>query len=313
MIRSKKTRKTSWRSEPAVIGVEPLGRVSLELLRRLDAQHVLQKVLERALREGLEARGGLRLAARARIELRGPRADPSVPDREVVGLPRVLRAPPVGEMGIHLEDARRRGSGRRGGSRRVEARQPPVGFVERGADRRNEARGLGKGGEQRRVVGLGLSGGRSMEVEKERRGELLALLIEAAQVPARVARGQASGQPPDALLERAGGFPGAVAIQRERERREGLVDLPALRVEEDRVLEVGARMARLVEAEKERVRAARESSRAVVRDVDPPGAGAVGFDREGPDRVREPRRRVRRRQGRRGAAPRAPRGVSRAP
>ena len=236
----------------------------------------------------------------SRIELGRPRADPSVPDREVVGLPRQLRALPVGEMGVHLEDPRRRGAGRSRRPRRVEARQPPVGFVERGADRRNEARGLGKGAEQRRVVRLRLPGSRSVEVEKERRGELLALLIEAAQIPARVARGQVSGQPSDALLERAGGFPGPLAIQRERERREGLVDLPALRVEEHRVLEVGARMARLVETEKERVRAARESARAVFRDVDASGTGAVGFDREGPDGIREPRRRVRRRQCRRG-------------
>ena len=66
----------------------------------------LQEVPERALGEGLEARGGLRLAARAGIELRGSRADPSVPDREVVGLPRVLRAPAVGEMRVDLQDTR---------------------------------------------------------------------------------------------------------------------------------------------------------------------------------------------------------------
>ena len=86
--------------------IEPLGRVALELLRRLDAQHVAQEVLERALGEGFEPRRRLRLAARAGIQLRGSRAEPSVPDREVVGLPSFFRAPPVGEMGIDLQDTR---------------------------------------------------------------------------------------------------------------------------------------------------------------------------------------------------------------
>ena len=60
-------------------GVEPLGRVALELLRGLEAKDVLEEVPERALREGFEARGGLRLAARAGVELREFRPGPIRP------------------------------------------------------------------------------------------------------------------------------------------------------------------------------------------------------------------------------------------
>ena len=70
-------------------------------------------------------------------------------------------------------------------------------------------------------------------------------------------------------------------------------------------------MPRLVQPEQEGVRPARESSRAVVRDVDPAGARAVGLDREGADGVREARRRLGRGSSS-PAAPRALRGVSRA-
>ncbi len=135
------------------------------------------------------------------------------------------------------------------------------------------------------IVGVRPSGSRAMEIEEERRG---------AGSPAwsrfrmshRSSSRSASRESPDALLERAGGFPGAVAIDREQRLREERVDPPAFRVEEDGVLEVAAGMP-ASSRPRRKVRARPENPPgAEMAHVDPPGTGRSAIDRELPDRIR---------------------------
>ena len=172
----------------------------------------LQKVLERALREGLEARGGLRLAGRARIELGRSRRGPSPSQIVKSSDSRASSArASVLEMGIDL-------AGPRGAAApAAPAVRPPRGARAttpcRRAPRRipgHEARGLGKGGEQR--ASSRRPGGRKPRGAgrgRTARGTARSAARGCAGSSSSSSRSEPPASRADAVLERAAPFPGA--------------------------------------------------------------------------------------------------------
>src|SRR5262249_43183062 len=147
--------------------------------------------------------------------------------------------------------------------------EPTLRVVERPSERGHESFRLRQRTREVRVVRVGAARALAVELEQKGRRRGLAGLREVTKAEARVARRQIAGKARKTGFQPRGGRRRTLALEGERGRRQRLVDPAALVVEEDRVLEIPARMPPLVEAREKDVGASREPALPDRRDVHP--------------------------------------------